>query len=94
MQQNFPNTSPTVRQDVFPNEHVTVSSCFRRVLGKVHPAAIEQLDERRERQVFFLTDGKRSIAQIARLLGMRPVDVAQIMKRLLETGYVEHQASV
>ena len=91
MQQHLPNTSSTARDEAFLNEHVTASSRFRRVLEKVHPAAIDRLDYRRERQVFLLTDGKRSIAQIASLLGMQAVDVAQMMRRLLEMGYVEYQ---
>ena len=78
-----------VDQSFAQPEHFTGLSRFQRVLAKVHPAAIEQLDYRRERQVYLLTDGKRSIAQIASLLGVSAVEVAQATKRLLELGYVE-----
>ena len=62
---------------------------FRRIFAKVNSASIEQLDYRRERQVYLLTNGKRTIVQIASLLAIQPVEVAHIMKRLLEQGYVE-----
>ena len=89
MQHQLPNGSLTDQHEAFLNERVTTLSRFRRVLAKVHPDAIEQLDYPRERQVYLLTDGKRTIAQIASLLSMHPVDVAFIMKRLLEMEYVE-----
>ena len=62
---------------------------FRRVLARVNPASIEQLDYRRERQVYLLTNGKRTIGQIGGLLGMTSIEVARMMKRLVEQGYVE-----
>ncbi len=62
---------------------------FRRVLARVNPASIEQLDYRRERQVYLLTNGTRTIGQIAGLLGIAPVEVARMMKRLIEQEYVE-----
>ena len=89
MQHHLPDTSRTAQHEAFLNEQVSTLSRFRRVANKVHPAAIERLDYRRERQVFFLADGKRSIGQIASLLGMHPVDVASMMKQLLALGYVE-----
>lgn len=89
MQHHLPDTSRTVQHEAFLNERVTNLARFHRVSAKVHPAAIEQLDYRRERQVFFLTDGKRSIGQIATLLRMHPADVASMMKQLLALGYVE-----
>ena len=69
--------------------HITEQTRFHRILARVNPAAIEQLDYRRERQVYLLTNGTRTIGQIARLLGMPPVEVAHLMKRLLEQGYVD-----
>ena len=70
--------------------HITALSRFRRVLEQVQPAALDQLDDRRERQVFLLTDGKRSIAQIASLLRIPQLEVAQLMNLLLARGYVEY----
>lgn len=90
MQDFLSNSSSIVQQrDTLP-ERITETSRFRRLRAKVHPTYIEQLDYRRERQVYLLTDGKRSIAQIASLLGLPPVEVAQIMKRLFEMEYVEY----
>ena len=70
--------------------HFTEQTRFRRVLARVNPASIDQLDYRRERQVYLLTNGTRTIGQIASLLAMQPVEVAYMMKRLLEQGYVEY----
>jgi Iron dependent repressor, N-terminal DNA binding domain len=91
MQHHLPNRTVNTDQHAnFLNEHLTSTSRFHRLPEKVHPAAIDQLDERRERQVYLLTNGQRTIGQIAGLLGMHPVDVAHMMKRLLEQGYVEY----
>ena len=68
---------------------ITEHTCFRRIPALVTPAAIEQLDYRRERQVYLLTNGTRTIGQIARLLGIVPVEVAGMMKHLFEQGYVD-----
>jgi len=89
MQHHLPDRSLTEQHGAFLNERVTSLSRFRHVLAKVHPDAIEQLDYPRERQVYLLTNGKRTIGQIASLLSMHPVDVAFIMKQLLEMEYVE-----
>ncbi len=69
--------------------HITEQTRFRRILARVNPVSIEQLDYRRERQVYLLTNGTRTIGQIAGLLGVAPVEVACIMKRLVEQEYVE-----
>lgn len=89
MQDYPPNRALNGQQTNFLNEHITSTSRFRRLLEKVHAEAIEQLDYRRERQVYLLTNGQRTIGQIASLLVIPPVDVAQMMKQLLERGYVE-----
>ena len=69
--------------------HISEQTRFRQVLVRVNPASIEQLDYRRERQVYLLTNGTRTILQIARLLAMPSIDVAYLMKRLMDQGYVE-----
>jgi hypothetical protein len=90
MQQRFPKKALHTDQHAdFLNERISEAARFRRLLEKVHPEAIEQLDYRRERQVYLLTNGQCTIGQIASLLGMPPVDVAHMMKQLLATGYVE-----
>ncbi len=62
---------------------------FRRIAAKVHSFYIDQLDYRRERQVYLLTNGERTIGQIATLLGLTSIEVAHMMKHLLERAYVE-----
>ena len=90
MQQHVPNRAPhTDQQTDLLNERLSESTCFHCILEKVHPDAIEQLDYRRERQMYLLTNGQRTIGQIASLLGIYPIDVARLMKQLLEKGYVE-----
>jgi DNA-binding MarR family transcriptional regulator len=90
MQHHLPNRTVNTDQHAnFLNERITSVSRFHRLLDKVHPAAIEQLDYRRERQVYLLTNGQRTISQIASLLDIHPIDVAHMMKQLLEKGYVE-----
>lgn len=69
--------------------HMSELTRFRRIAAKVHSLSIDQLDFRRERQVYLLTNGKRTIGQIASLLGMTPIEVARMMKRLFEQEYVE-----
>lgn len=70
--------------------HISEHTRFRRVPALVNPTSIEQLDYRRERQVYLLTNGTRTIGQIARLLGVAPVEVAGMMKHLFEQGYVDY----
>ena len=89
MQNYLPKRTLTDQQTYFLNEHITSTSRFHRLPEKVHTEAIEQLDYRRERQVYLLTNGQRTIGQIASLLAIHPVDVAQMMKQLLVMGYVE-----
>jgi hypothetical protein len=89
MQHHLPNRSLTDQHADFLNERISETTRFRRLFEKVHPDAIEQLDYRRELQVYLLTNGQRTIGQIASPLGMPPVDVAQMMKQLLAMGYVE-----
>ena len=89
MQHHLPQRTTTDPHANFLNERITSTSRFHRLSAKVHMEAIEQLDYRRERQVYLLTNGQRSIGQIASLLGMHPVDVAHMMSQLLVMGYVE-----
>ena len=89
MQHHLPHQSMTAQHEAFLNEHVTELARFRRIPAKVSTENIEQLDYLRERQVYLLTDGKRSIAQIAFLLGISPVEVAHMARLLVERGYIE-----
>ena len=90
MQNPFPMLPRSEKQAVDQWEGVTEEAVFRRVLTRVHPSSFDQLDERRERQVYLLTNGTRSLGRIASLLGISPVEVAYWMKQLLERGYVEY----
>jgi hypothetical protein len=90
MQHHLPNRADNTDLHAnFLNERITTTSRFHRILEKVHPNAIEQLDYRRERQVYLLTNGQRTISQIASLLDIHPIDVAHMMKQLFDKGYVE-----
>ena len=44
---------------------------------------------RRERWVFLLLDGKRSVAQVAHLTQRSELDVASTLARFLHLGYIE-----
>jgi hypothetical protein len=46
--------------------------------------------QRRERLVYILLDGRRSVTDVARLLHLSEVQVAQIMVYLLKFGYIEY----
>jgi hypothetical protein len=89
MQHQPPDRALTDQHTAVLHEHISETSRFRRLPEKVHPDSIEQLDYLRERQVYLLTNGQRTIGQIASLLRMPPVDVAHMMKQLLAKGYVE-----
>ncbi len=69
----------TVRYDVY----------FRAAPGATRPEIIYQLD-RRERLVFLLLDGRRSLGDIARLVHRDEQEIACTVARLLRSGYVEH----
>nr|BBH95395.1 hypothetical protein KTA_35940 [Thermogemmatispora argillosa] len=62
---------------------------FRALPEAARPEIISQLD-RRERLVFLLLNGKRSLSEIARLVHRDEQDVACTVARLLRNGYVEH----
>jgi len=45
---------------------------------------------RRERLVFMLLDGRRTVIEVARLLHLGEVHVARMMVYLLKCGYIEY----
>ncbi|HVB72415.1 MAG TPA: hypothetical protein VNE38_02570 [Ktedonobacteraceae bacterium] len=45
---------------------------------------------RRERLVFMLLDGRRTVIEVARLLHLTEVHVARIQVYLLKCGYIEY----
>jgi len=46
--------------------------------------------ERRDRVVFLLLNGKRTLRDVARLIHRGELDVARVLVRLLKLGYIEH----
>jgi len=64
------------------------SSVFRVAPG-LHAATIASRLPRRERWVLLLLDGKRSIADLARLTQRSELDVASTLARFLQRGFIE-----
>ena len=64
------------------------STAFRVAPGLQATVLVNQLP-RRERWVFLLLDGKRSIAQVAHLTQRSELDIASTLARFLHLGYIE-----
>lgn len=64
------------------------STAFRVAPGFQATALASQLP-RRERWILLLLDGKRSLAEVARLTQRNELDVASTLARLLQWGYIE-----
>ena len=64
------------------------STAFHVAPGFQATALVSQLS-RRERWVFLLLDGKRSVAQLAHLTQRSELDVASTLARFLHLGYIE-----
>jgi len=64
------------------------STVFRVAPGFQATVLVSQLS-RRERWVFLLLDGKRSVAQVAHLTQRSELDVASTIARFLHLGYIE-----
>ena len=64
------------------------SAVFRVVTGVPTTTLAGQLP-RRERWVFLLLDGRRSVAQVAHLTQRSELDVASTLARFLHWGYIE-----
>ena len=64
------------------------STVFRVAPGFQATALASQLP-RRERWVILLLDGRRTVAQVARLTQRSEFDVASTLARLLHLGYIE-----
>lgn len=64
------------------------SAVFHVVPGTLTTALANQLP-RRERWVFLLVDGKRTVADLARLTQRSELDIASILVRFLQWGYIE-----
>lgn len=64
------------------------STAFRVAPGLQATVFVSQLP-RRERWVFLLLDGRRSVAQVAHLTQRSELEVASTLARFLHLGYIE-----
>ena len=64
------------------------SAVFRVAAGQLATSLASQLP-RRERWVFLLVDGSRSVADLARLTQRGELDIAYTLARFLQWGYIE-----
>ncbi len=64
------------------------SPVFRVVLGVPTATLVGQLP-RRERWIFLLLDGRRTVADLARLTQRGELDVASTLARFLQSGSIE-----
>lgn len=71
-----------------PQSAFDALTAFRVAPGFQATALASQLP-RRERWVLLLLDGKRSVAQVARLTHRSELDVASTLARFLHWGYIE-----
>jgi hypothetical protein len=65
------------------------ASTVFRVVASVQAQALASQLPRRERWVLLLLDGRRSVADLARLTQRSELDVASTLARLLQWGYIE-----
>jgi hypothetical protein len=69
-----------------------VYAVFRALPQATRQYVIYQM-ERRERVVFLLLDGRRTLRDVARLVHRSELDVARILVSLLKQGYIEYIGS-
>lgn len=81
-----PTTAPTSSHTPgYPG----VNAIFRSLPTSATTATMYRL-ERRERIIFALLDGRRTLKDIARLTHQTDVAVARVLAKLLAHGYIEH----
>ena len=64
------------------------SAVFRVAPGTLATSLVSQLP-RRERWVLLLIDGRRSVADLARLTRRGELDIASTLAKFLQWGYIE-----
>jgi hypothetical protein len=64
-----------------------VNAVFRALAWATEPHVMSQM-ERRDRVVFLLLDGRRSISDIAHLIHRNELDIARTIVRLLKSGHI------
>jgi len=72
----------------FQQSAFDASTAFRVAPGLQATVLVSQLP-RRERWLFLLLDGKRSVAQVAHLTQRSELDVSYTLARFLHLGYIE-----
>lgn len=72
--------------------HPGVNALFRALPAAATKECMHQMP-RRDRIVFMLLDGKRTVHDVARLTHHTEVDVARILVRLFKSGYIEYLRS-
>lgn len=81
-----PTTAPTISHTP---SYPGVNAIFRSLPTSATTATMYRL-ERRERIIFALLDGRRTLKDIARLTHQTDVAVARVLAKLLAHGYIEH----
>jgi hypothetical protein len=66
----------------------SASAVFRVVAGQIATSLASQLP-RRERWILLLLDGRRSVADLARLTQRGELDIAYTLVTFLQWGYIE-----
>ncbi|MGH2494866.1 MAG: hypothetical protein ACRDIV_09195 [Ktedonobacteraceae bacterium] len=70
--------------------HPGASAIFRALAFASAKRIMMNQMQRRERLVYMLLDGRRTVTEVARLLHLSEVQVAHIMVYLLKFGYIEY----
>lgn len=70
------------------------ASTVFRVVANVQAAALASQLPRRERWVLLLLDGRRSVADLARLVQRSELDVASTLAKFLQWGFIEPMSSL
>jgi hypothetical protein len=65
------------------------ASTVFRVVASVQVAALASQLPRRERWLLYLLDGRRTVADLARLTQRGKLDIAQTLAVFLQWGYIE-----
>lgn len=79
--------SAQVREGAHAMAQRGVNAVFRALLWATDQKVISQM-ERRDRVIFLLLDGRRTIRDIAHLIHRNELDIARTIVRLLKSGYI------
>ena len=85
-----PFTHTAVRTDEMAK--LSVHAIFRARTTAI-PSEVLQKKDRGNRRVIILLDGRRTIQDITRLLHKSELEVAQVLVRLLKSGYIDYMGT-